>query len=163
MTLMRSERPVSWGPRATGGGQTPRAPDLPSTVPPLAEGPVSLSETRNRPCASSHESRADVADPRRRRSISRRIVPALCLVVVLSGCAGSRTPTSYTGSVRTAFVAGCQEAGQTGGVCGCVFRQLMMKVPFNDFKRLNGQLANRPGRLPTKLTQMIEPCKARKR
>ncbi len=164
MTTMMFDWVVSGGLRSPGRASLPGAPDLRTVVSQPGEGGgVGAYKNRNRPQASTHESRAGVVDPRMRRSIQGRMVPALCLLAVLSACAGSRTPSSYTGSVRTAFIAGCQETGQTGGVCTCVFRQLRLKVPFGDFERLNRQLADRPGRLPPNLTQLIEPCNAQKR
>lgn len=66
----------------------------------------------------------------------------VALAVMLAGC--SRTPTSYTGSVKSDFVKGCEQNGLSTSACTCTFNKIEAHIPFNDFKSVQSKLQQNP-------------------
>lgn len=108
------------------------------------------------------------ATPARR---SRFTVPAAGLVLclgLLAGCAGQRTPTSYTQSVENNFLSGCVSTAKQDKTiasptdfCNCAFKAIKKDVPFGDFKRANSKLTENPGKLPESFTKAYDSCKTK--
>ncbi len=89
----------------------------------------------------------------------------LTLAVALAGCANvNRSPSSYTASVRTNFLRGCEQQSTRDGVqrparlCACTYDKLQSSLPFGEFRKLNEQLTDRPSPLPASVRRLVRDC-----
>ncbi|MEO6628356.1 MAG: hypothetical protein ABIP03_07260 [Aquihabitans sp.] len=112
------------------------------------------------------------ATPIRRRLTGP--VLGLVLLLALTGCTGSqKTPESYTKDVRTQFIQGCQttmtadvKSGASVDVspkkfCTCAFDAISDKktgIKFSEFKKLNEQLVETPGPIPSAFAKAFAGC-----
>lgn len=63
-------------------------------------------------------------------------------MLTLAGC--SRTPTTYTSSVKTNFVKGCEQGGLSNSTCTCTYGKIEASIPFKEFKNVQSKLQQDP-------------------
>ena len=102
---------------------------------------------------------------RRHRFTVLLIGAVLCLGSV-TGCARQKIPTSYTDSVKEDFLNGCKKTAKADGeitavsdFCTCAWTAIKKDVPFGTFKKVNNQLTDEPGKLPSSITKAYDSCK----
>ncbi len=87
------------------------------------------------------------------------------VLVLLAGCGTQRTPDSYTGSVQRNFLKSCEAQSKNSlsnpkKTCACSYAQIKKSIPFSRFKRINSDLADKPGPLPGEMATIVDNCKA---
>jgi hypothetical protein len=82
-----------------------------------------------------------VRAPRRRPAALLGAV-GVVLALTLAGC--SRTPTTYTSSVKNDFVKGCEQNGLSTSVCTCTYGKIEQNIPFKEFSTVQSKLRESP-------------------
>ena len=103
--------------------------------------------------------------PRRHR-LAVLLAGSVLSLGLLAGCAGQKTPSSYTDGVEEDFMNGCQDIAKQDGVidspkdyCQCAWKAIKADVPFKEFKAINSDLTENNGPLPESFTKAFADCK----
>lgn len=85
-------------------------------------------------------------------------------LALLVGCGAQRIPTSYTGSVEKNFKRACESQGRSEqvsdikNVCACTYKQIKKTIKFSRFKKINSDLTDKPGSLPSDMAKIVDGC-----
>jgi hypothetical protein len=106
--------------------------------------------------------RAGRARPRPLAALSLWLV-SLALV---AGCAGQRIPDKYTGSVKKNFIESCEgrnpdqkeRVKASPAACTCTYGQIVKRMKFSRFKKINEDLVDKAAPLPADLVKIVRSC-----
>ncbi len=106
------------------------------------------------------------SQPRRRRTAAL-LIGIVLVLGLLSGCARQKIPTGYTDGVKEDFTTGCtvtakrdgMSAGEAKDYCGCAWKAIKKDVPWSTFKKVNDDLTEDNGPLPSSITKVLTDCK----
>jgi hypothetical protein len=86
---------------------------------------------------------------------------ALIVGVLVAGCRQpSNSPTAYGDVAQANFVHGCTQAGRGVKSCSCAYGVLSgpSGVPFDEFKKIDQNLATNPAALPDSVKAKLSVC-----
>lgn len=107
-----------------------------------------------------------------RHRLAAPLAGVVLAVGLLAGCAGQRTPTSYTSAVQRDFIKGCvatakADAKQSDVVttisnpktfCTCAFTAIKKDLSFSQFKKITDDLTEKNAYPPKKYTEAYSSC-----
>lgn len=107
------------------------------------------------------------ATPIRRHRFAASLAGVVLGLGLLAGCSGQRAPGGYSDKVGASFVQGCTATAEGDNVnfdaktyCQCAYDALSGPggVAFDEFKKVNNDQTEKPGRLPQSFTKVFASC-----